>query len=581
MPQYWVLHHVIVEGHINPHYENKLLINPYGGIPEHVPVAVDDYVFLLRGTDYFYGYGRVEVLGSAQADAAGNKVRDIVVRPSLLRTNLARLDQIESMDVFARSPLERIGGAISPLDSEQARALWGLLPADHRPPEPPKEIPDGWEKAGERRTLGGGQGTITKVRDISDKRLGALKRLHPGKQGVTERRFRLQREVESLEALGGKGVPVVLAKNTELWRDKGVELYVIMEWIDGPNLREFVQRRRMSLDQAVKTTLALLDILDRCHQLDIYHRDIKPENVMLRGGDPSSPIIVDFGMAFAPSLDDAGADVKTAAGQELGNRFLRLPEYAPNAHSFGAISDLTHLLGLLLYMLTARNPVQLQDANGRMPQEALADRIPQEITADARWPRLETTFTTGFQYRTDRRFSSSDDLRRELLRLLPGAKASDEEHLIDALKELELLRDREEVRVPKLAPPVIRRVSEELMDSLSKAARAKGFEFSRQPFGSGEISPGKPVGNLLFDIAKSDQKGIGADGAHSIYLEDGQYVAYYQTNHTGRVEYYRKPADRPDLLADAVKEVVSPLLTALVESYTDTLRQNTAGLPFE
>ena len=45
MPQYWVLHHTIIESKICEHYESKLLIAPYCGIPEDVAIAVDDSAF--------------------------------------------------------------------------------------------------------------------------------------------------------------------------------------------------------------------------------------------------------------------------------------------------------------------------------------------------------------------------------------------------------------------------------------------------------------------------------------------------------------------------------------------------------
>jgi len=578
MPQYWVLHNAIHETQINSHYENKLLIDPYCGIPENVPIEQDDYVFLMRGKEYLYGYGRVEHMEEPRADGSGKVYKCAKVRPLLLRSNLARMDQIESIEAFSRSPLEMLGGAISPLDSEQARALWGFLPGDRRPPEPPREIPDGWAQEGERHYIAGGQGTITKVRNVRDGTLGALKRLHPDSQKNSERRSRFSREVSSLQLLEGNGTPLVLASNVAQWQDKKVEPYAIMEWIDGPNLREHIQKQRMSLDKALGTTLALLDIVERCHGLEIQHRDIKPENVILRSSDYKAPVLIDFGIAFRPPSEDEPEDFKTAAGQELGNRFLRLPEHAPNSHISTPISDLTHLVGLLFFMVTGRNPVQLRDANGRPPHEAQAQHIPREIVEDTRWSFLQMIFAIGFQYRTDQRFQSAGDLRKELEFAQTGA-GDEDERLTQALKTIEAFLASEDHKIIEQAPNRMRQLSEELVTAASKAAKDAGFIIHHH-FDIGRLPSGMPIANQGIAISRVGGPEIRLGGTHSIHLENRQYVAVLQTDRGSRYEYFRGPADQPELLAQAVlrENNVKRLLVTLVEDYGKVLIENTPRL---
>ena len=46
-----------------------------------------------------------------------------------------------------------------------------------------------------------------------------------------------------------------------------------------------------------KLIKGILSGLEHLHRKRIIHRDLKPENIMLRKGDWSQPVIVDFGLA--------------------------------------------------------------------------------------------------------------------------------------------------------------------------------------------------------------------------------------------------------------------------------------------
>jgi eukaryotic-like serine/threonine-protein kinase len=97
---------------------------------------------------------------------------------------------------------------------------------------------------------------------------------------------------------------------------------MILEWIEGLSLRQKVdQDGRVSLQDAVACVTAIGKVLAECHAVGVAHRDIKPANVMLRRGTLSAPVLVDFGLSFNDTqLDDA------TRAEEVGNRFLRLPE---------------------------------------------------------------------------------------------------------------------------------------------------------------------------------------------------------------------------------------------------------------
>ena len=53
---------------------------------------------------------------------------------------------------------------------------------------------------------------------------------------------------------------------------------------------------QLSIDEAVRITVAVADALDYAHRHGVIHRDIKPENILLHDG---RPMVADFGIALA------------------------------------------------------------------------------------------------------------------------------------------------------------------------------------------------------------------------------------------------------------------------------------------
>ena len=257
----------------------------------------------------------------------------------------------------------------------------------------------------------GGQGTVRKVVSQNSDDIGCLKELHLDHLGSTERRFRMQQEANALIALDGAGVPRILETNVHLWQEKRVPLYIVMEWIEGPTLAESVPN--LGVNEALAMTTVILRTIAGCHRLDIRHRDLKPDNVILRQQDVSDPVLVDFGMSWSKPLAQEDA-FQTPAGQELGNRFLRLPEFAPGRDHHDLRSDLSLVVGLLFFVLCGRAPRILHDSAGQMPHERHVEDFVPAILADSRWPAIRRLFQVGFQPILDARFQSSEEDSYEL-----------------------------------------------------------------------------------------------------------------------------------------------------------------------
>ena len=192
---------------------------------------------------------------------------------------------------------------------------------------------------------GGGQGE-TYVARAGTASVGCLKIL--SNDNSKERRQRFAREAVCYSTLDIDGVPHFLSSNA-FGTATGVArpLYVCTELIDGRSLDK-VSTISATKDEIVAAVVRLTRIIHDLHQAGIVHRDIKPQNIIAHGSRLTDLYLVDFGLAFSSVAFD---DYKTEVGQELGNRFLRLPELqAGSRMKQDPISDVTFAVGVLFYL---------------------------------------------------------------------------------------------------------------------------------------------------------------------------------------------------------------------------------------
>lgn len=280
-----------------------------------------------------------------------------------------------------------------------------------------------WEPVDEK-VSGGGQGFTSKVRSKSDGRIGCLKRLKNNKD--RDRRGRFSREVFALATIDHPNIPKVLEHNADSWKTD-VVLYMVSEFIEGPTLSERVEAGVLEPNEAVATTVRLLEVVKHLHDRDVVHRDIKPDNIILRrgGGDP---VLVDFGLSY----HEEGSFASDDPDQELGNRFLHLPELqTESSDKRNPISDVTQVCGVLLFMLTGVRPAVLRDGENKAPHQRDAVRSALNEAGLALLP----IFDIGFQQSTSHRFQSCDELIGRLDRVFGEASLEDPSERIAKFRE--------------------------------------------------------------------------------------------------------------------------------------------------
>jgi serine/threonine protein kinase len=98
--------------------------------------------------------------------------------------------------------------------------------------------------------------------------------------------------------------------------------YLLMEYVDGVNLRQAMRASRFTPAQALAIVPAICEALQYAHDEGVLHRDIKPENILL---DAKGRVkIADFGIAKlagegrATRLSPGGEEVAADAGRSTG-----------------------------------------------------------------------------------------------------------------------------------------------------------------------------------------------------------------------------------------------------------------------
>ena len=84
-----------------------------------------------------------------------------------------------------------------------------------------------------------------------------------------------------------------------------IPAFVVMDWIDGPNLKEAVESGFLAeWSEILEASHSIIDIVRRAHRLPqrVLHRDIRPQNIMLKDyyqdPNPGRIVVLDFDLSW-------------------------------------------------------------------------------------------------------------------------------------------------------------------------------------------------------------------------------------------------------------------------------------------
>src|ERR671916_75543 len=201
----------------------------------------------------------------------------------------------------------------------------------------------------------GGQGTVYKAVDTKLGRTVVIKVLPPELTVKEANLKRFEREARLASALDHPNICTIFDLN----EINGIH-FIVMQYIEGRNVRQLVNGRPLSLDSALSIALQTAEALSAAHARGIIHRDIKAGNVMVT---PTGQVkVLDFGLAKL--LDEDVARTSgihhteiTEFGIPYGTATYAAPEQA-RGDRVDARADIFST-GVLLYeMLTGIWPFQ-------------------------------------------------------------------------------------------------------------------------------------------------------------------------------------------------------------------------------
>lgn len=199
----------------------------------------------------------------------------------------------------------------------------------------------------------GGMGFVYQIRQPALDRIVALKILSPELSRDPAFAERFAREARVLGKLNHPNIVTVYESG-----ESGGFFYLVMEYVDGVNLRQAMRAGRFTPQQALAVVPGICDALQAAHAQGVWHRDIKPENILL---DAQGNVkIVDFGIARL--VGDPRRDFTlTRTGAALGSAAYMAPEQHEKPHDVDHRADI-YSLGVVIYeMLTGELPL------GRFP----------------------------------------------------------------------------------------------------------------------------------------------------------------------------------------------------------------------
>lgn len=236
----------------------------------------------------------------------------------------------------------------------------------------------------------GGMGAVYKARHPKLDRLVAIKILPPEIESAPAFSERFSREAQTLARLSHPNIVSVYD-----YGESDGTCYIVMEYVDGTNLRELIVGGEITPEQALAIVPQICDALQFAHGEGVVHRDVKPENILIdRAGNVK---IADFGLAKL--LDHSQKQFLTHTHQVMGTPHYMAPEQLQGTRAVDHRADI-YSLGVVFYeLLTGELPI------GRFEPPS------QKVKVDV---RLDEVVLRALENEPSRRYQKASDVHHDL-----------------------------------------------------------------------------------------------------------------------------------------------------------------------
>ncbi|MCU7492876.1 MAG: protein kinase [Ignavibacteria bacterium] len=189
-----------------------------------------------------------------------------------------------------------------------------------------------------------------------------------------------------------------------------IPAFVVMEWINGPNLNEAVRAKQLkSWDDILRVVTELTNIISNAHHIPerVLHRDLRPANIMLENYYTSADWkvkILDFDLSW-----HIGASEKSVLNDTTTTGYLA-PEQLQTIRGISTRNAAVDSFGLgmtLFFILTERDPIQSEHKHKDW-ETTIYDAARQNSCKD--WKSLPTRFTRLIFYATKHNQSERWDM---------------------------------------------------------------------------------------------------------------------------------------------------------------------------
>ncbi len=250
----------------------------------------------------------------------------------------------------------------------------------------------------------GGMADVYRGKDTLLGRPVAIKILHQNFGSDQDFVARFKREAQ---AAGKLNHPNVVSMY-DVGFDQGFH-YIIMEYVSGCTLKEYIQHHgaQVTVQEAVKITVAIAEGLEHAHMMGIVHCDVKPHNILIT--DSGRVKVTDFGIARAIN----SATTMMYTNSVMGSAHYISPEQA-SGKSINVSTDI-YSLGVVLYeLLTGEVPFRgetpVSVALQHVKDPVVAPRIKNAMIP----PQLEQVVLMALEKEPGKRFGSISEMIQAL-----------------------------------------------------------------------------------------------------------------------------------------------------------------------